>query len=60
MRRLRRGSVALLELAALPIATGLTAALIVDNVTESGRYGLWVGSFVTVTMAAIIGRWRGG
>ena len=59
MRRLRRGMV-LLELAALPIAAGLTAALIVDNVTESGRYGLWVGSFVTVTMAAIIGRRRGG
>jgi hypothetical protein len=50
----------LLEVAVLPIAVGLTAALIVDHVVESGRYGLWVGSFVTVTVAAIVGRNRRG
>jgi lambda repressor-like predicted transcriptional regulator len=58
MRRLRRRGISLAELAALSIAAGLTAALIVNAITDSRHYGLWVGSAVTVGMSSILIRIR--
>jgi hypothetical protein len=60
IRRLRRRSLAVLELVVLPIASGLTAAVLVDYATESGRYGLWIGSAVTVAMTSLVIRIRRG
>jgi hypothetical protein len=60
IRRLRRRSVTVLELVIVPIASGLAAALLVDDATESGRYGLWVGSAVTVAMTSLVIRIRRG
>jgi hypothetical protein len=60
IRRLRRNGRALLELVLVPIASGVAVALIVDHATGSGRYGLWVGSAVTVVMSSIVGRIRRG
>jgi hypothetical protein len=59
-RRLWRRSRGVLELVVVPIASGLTAALLVDAATESGRYGLWVGSAVTVAMTSLVIRNRRG
>ena len=50
----------MLELVIVPIASGLAAALLVNDATESGRYGLWVGSAVTVAMTSIVIRIRRG
>ena len=60
IRRLWRRSRAVLELVVVPIASGLTAALLVDAATESGRYGLWIGSAVTVAMTSLVIRIRRG
>ena len=60
IRRLRRRALALIELAVVPIASGLTAALIVDDATDSRRFGLWIGSAVTSAMVAIVSRVRRG
>jgi hypothetical protein len=58
IRRLRRRSLALIELVVVPIASGLTAALIVNDATDSGQFGLWIGSAVTVAMTTIVSRIR--
>jgi hypothetical protein len=49
-----------LELVILPIASGLTAAFVVNDATESGRYGLWIGSAVTVAITSLVIRFRRG
>jgi hypothetical protein len=48
----------LAELAAVSIAGGVTAALIVNAITDSRHYGLWVGSAVTVVVSSILLRIR--
>ena len=50
----------MLELVVFPIASGLTVALLVDAATESDRYGLWVGSAVTLAMTSLVIRIRRG
>ena len=45
-------------LVVVPIAAGLTVALIVDAATDSARYGLWAGSAVTVATTSIVLRNR--
>ena len=60
IRRILRKTRAVLELVVLPIASGLTAAALVDYATESGRYGLWIGSAVTVAMTSLVIRFRRG
>jgi len=58
IRRLRRRGIALAELAALSIAGGVIAALVVNAITDSRHYGLWVGSAVTVVVSSILLRIR--
>jgi hypothetical protein len=50
----------LIELGVVPIASGLTAALIVHDATDSHRFGLWIGSAVAVALAEIVSRIRRG
>ena len=50
----------MVELVVLPIASGVTAALLVDDATESGRYGLWIGSAVTLAVTSLVIRIRRG
>ena len=58
IRQLRGGALAIVVLVVVPIAAGLTAALIVDVATDSARLGLWVGSAVTVATTSIVLRNR--
>lgn len=58
IRRLRHRGLGSLELVVLPIASGLTAALVVDAATDSAHYGVWIGSAVTVAMTSIVLRIR--
>ena len=58
IRQLRGSALAVVALVLVPIAAGLTVALIVDAATDSARYGLWVGSAVTVATTSIVLRNR--
>lgn len=58
IRQLRGSALAGVALVLVPIAAGLTVALIVDAATDSARYGLWVGSAVTVATTSIVLRNR--
>jgi hypothetical protein len=58
IRRLRRRGLTVIELVVVSIASGLTAALIVNDVTDSGQYGLWIGSAVSLAMTSIVSRIR--
>jgi hypothetical protein len=58
IRQLRGSALAVVSLVLVPIAAGLTVALIVDAATDSARYGLWVGSAVTVATTSIVLRNR--
>ena len=58
IRQLRGSALAVVALALVPIAAGLTVAVIVDAATDSARYGLWVGSAVTVATTSIVLRNR--
>jgi hypothetical protein len=58
IRRLRRRGIGLAQLAALSIAGGVIAALVVNAITDSRHYGLWVGSAVTVVVSSILLRIR--
>ena len=60
IRRLRRRGLALLELVVVPIASGLAAALLVNDATDSSQFGFWIGSAVTVAMTTIVRRTRRG
>ena len=58
--RLRRRGISLAELAALSIAGGVAAAIVINALTDSRRYGLWLGSAVTLAMSSILLRIRRG
>jgi hypothetical protein len=58
IRQLRGRVLAVVALAVVPIAAGLTIALIVDAATDSVQAGLWIGSAVTLAMAEIVSRAR--
>jgi hypothetical protein len=58
IRRLRRRGITLAQIAAISIAMGLGAAVVVDAVTGSAHYGLWVGSAVTIATTSILIRFR--
>ena len=58
IRQLRGSARAVVALVLVPIAAGLTVALIVDAATDSARYGLWIGSAVTVATTSIVLRNR--
>ena len=58
IRQVRERALAVAALVVVPIAAGLTVALIVNAATDSGRYGLWVGSAVTVATTSIVLRHR--
>jgi len=58
IRQLRGSALAVVALVLVPIAAGLTVALIVDAATDSARYGLWIGSAVTVATTSIVLRNR--
>lgn len=58
IRQLRGSTLAVVALVVVPIVAGLTVALIVDAATDSARYGLWVGSAVTVATTSIVLRNR--
>ena len=58
IRQLRGGALAIVGLVVVPIAAGLTVALIVNVATDSARLGLWVGSAVTVATTSIVLRNR--
>ncbi len=56
--RLRRRGITLAEISVSSIVGGLGAAVVVDAATGSARYGLWVGSAVTVATSSILLRFR--
>jgi hypothetical protein len=58
IRHLRGSALAVVALIVVPIAAGLTVALIVDAATDSARLGLWIGSAVTVATSSIVLRNR--
>jgi len=58
IRQLRGSARVVGALVVVPIAAGLTVALIVDAATDSARYGLWAGSAVTVATTSIVLRNR--
>ena len=58
IRRLRRRGLTLAEISVTSIAGGLGTAVVVDAATGSARYGLWVGSAVTVATTSILFRFR--
>jgi hypothetical protein len=58
IRQLRGSALAVVALVVVPIAAGLTVALIFDAAADSARLGLWVGSAVTVATTSIVLRNR--
>ena len=54
------GRLGLIVLVVVPIASGLTTAFIVDDATDSSKYGFWIGSAVTAVMVSIVRRIQRG